>query len=158
MKLNSCSLEEIWLFFSQRAREGQLLHIYEHITLDISIYSLTHSHKHTACPRLHFIYKCWYLVLLEMPPGNLFIKTVTGRVTDICGNLGVNRIFSHDFSNSSTFLEAYRKECHEVHSSLVDKEHLILHFGAADTAVPMLMRQSIIHHKRSLLSVPLVTG
>ena len=69
--------------------------------------------------------------LLELPTGNFFVKTVTGRVTEICGNLGINRIFSHDFSNFSTFLEAYRKECNEVHKTLVDKEHLILHPGAA---------------------------
>jgi len=58
MKLNSCSLEEIQLFFFQRAREGHLLHIYEHIALDISIYSLTHPHKHTAYSSLYVVYKC----------------------------------------------------------------------------------------------------
>lgn len=77
-----------------------------------------------------------------MPPGNFFIKPAAGGVTEICRNLGLNRIFSHDFSKSSTFLEAYKKECNEVHNSLVDKEHLILHPGAAYTAVPILMRKN----------------
>lgn len=68
-----------------------------------------------------------------------FRKTVTGRSVEICGNLGVNRLFSHDFSNSSVFLEVYRKECNEAHSSSVEKKHSISHPGIVYMTVPMFM-------------------
>lgn len=48
----------------------------------------------------------------------------------------------HAFSNSPIFLEAYREECNETHSSSVEKEHSIPHPGAACIAVPMLTEQN----------------